>query len=262
MMKSLRKHAIAMLLGLCALPGAAGAASVEEIVRDTQRVTVADGKMSMVWWIPLEFWAETVRENPVLTDEVRAEIIAMMADYTVLALLRADVTPDSMDNVQPKDALMKNTRFDYGGKSLQPLPEDQVSPAAAGVIAQLKPMLAEAVGQVGEAVDFIVYPAAVDEKVLVDAGLPGSVTVTFYGESFIWRLPLASLLPPRKDKATGETFPGNYEYNPFTGKKLDAAAKPAAPAAPATPAKPAATAAPAPARPAAPAATPAAPPAR
>ncbi len=254
MMKSFRMHGIAMLLGLCALSGAADAASVEDIVRDTQRVTVENGKLSMVWWIPLEFWAETVRENPGLSEDVRAEIIRMMADYTVLALVRADVNPDGMENVQSKEALKNSTHFDYGGKVLQPLPDEQISPAAAGVIVQLKPILTEAVGPVGEALDFLVYPAVLDDKVVVDAGLPGLVTVTFFGERFMWRLPLASLLPQKKDKATGEKFPGNFEYNPFTGKKLDVSAAPAAPAKPATPAAPARPATPpTPAKPATPA---------
>jgi hypothetical protein len=146
----------------------------------------------------------------------------MMADYIVVALLRARAGPEGLENVQPNEELIKNTRFDVGGKSLQPLPPDQVSPAAAGLIAQLKPMIAEAIGPAGQALDFVIFPAIFEDKVVVDAGLPGSLTIMFYGKNFVWRLPLASLLPLKTDKASGEMFPGNYEYNPFTGKKLDA----------------------------------------
>ena len=38
---------------------------------------------------------------------------------------------------------------------------------------------------------------------------------------FIWWIPLGSLLPPKYDSETGEKFPGNYNYNPFTGIRLN-----------------------------------------
>ena len=36
------------------------------------------------------------------------------------------------------------------------------------------------------------------------------------------KFPLGSLLKPRIDPVSGESFPGNYGYNPYTGVKLDA----------------------------------------
>jgi hypothetical protein len=37
---------------------------------------------------------------------------------------------------------------------------------------------------------------------------------------FRYRLPLGSFLDPAVDVKTGETFPGNYHFNPFTGSPL------------------------------------------
>ena len=44
--------------------------------------------------------------------------------------------------------------------------------------------------------------------------------VTVAEKVFRYRLPLGSVLPPRFDPNTEETFPGNYNYSPFTGAKL------------------------------------------
>lgn len=247
-MKSIKVHGLAMLLSLLALPGLVRAAGVEDIVRDTQRLVPENGHISMVWWMPLEFWDGSLASNPDLPEAARTELVGAMAPYTVVALLRADTTAAGFGNVQGKEELLKNTRFTINGKTLQALPADKISQPATLIIAQLKPVLAQAAGQLGEAMEFLVFPSGEGDTLLVDAAKPGNLTINFYGKDYKWRLPLGSVLPPKIDKATGEEFPGSYEYNPYTGRKIDtgaeakpAAAKPATkPAAPAKSDKPAA----------------------
>jgi hypothetical protein len=41
-----------------------------------------------------------------------------------------------------------------------------------------------------------------------------------YDQTYRWRTPLGSLLPVKVDAKTGEEFPGNYSFNPYTGEKL------------------------------------------
>jgi hypothetical protein len=81
--------------------------------------------------------------------------------------------------------------------------------------------MASMVGQLGENLEFVVFPATAAGKA-VDAAKPGSFTVKLYDQSTTWRLPLGSLLPKRSDRKTGEQFPGNYNFNPYTGDKLAA----------------------------------------
>jgi hypothetical protein len=221
-MKSVMKRGAAALFAVFALGGVAQAANVEEVVRETQRITVEDNQVSMVWWLPLEFWSESVRANPAITAEARSEIITEMSDYTVIALLRARAGEKGLEQVQPKEELLKNTRVEFDGKLLAPLAADKVSPTATLVLAQLKPVLAQAAGPIGESLEFLVYPAKLDGKA-VDAGVAGKLAVTFYGKPQQWRLPLGSVLPAKTDTATGEVFPGNFEFNPFTGKKIEIA---------------------------------------
>lgn len=221
-MNSLKMRGAAVLLALFTLAGAARAASVEEVVRETQRVMIEDNKISMVWWLPLEFWSETVRANPDLTPEVRSELVGVMSDYTVFAVLRATQSAQGLGDVQPKEELQKNIKVEFDGKVLAPVAADKISPTATLVLSQLKPVLAQAAGAVGEGLEFMIYPAKADNKP-VDAGMAGKLAVTFYGKVQQWRLPLGSVLPPKIDASTGEMFPGNFEYNPFTGKKIEPA---------------------------------------
>ena len=68
----------------------------------------------------------------------------------------------------------------------------------------------------------VIYPSKEGDQKLIDPLKPGSFKYTLYEQTFTWRLPLVSLLPPKVDPKTSEEFPGNYEFNPYTGEPLRA----------------------------------------
>jgi len=55
---------------------------------------------------------------------------------------------------------------------------------------------------------------------IADPKRDGSLTVHLNDIALRYRLPLGSVLPPSLDLKTGESFPGNYHFNPYTGGKL------------------------------------------
>jgi hypothetical protein len=63
-------------------------------------------------------------------------------------------------------------------------------------------------------------PGGEGGKRLADPNKPGALQFSVYDQDFKWRLPLASLLPRKFDPKSNEDFPGNFDYNPFTGDKL------------------------------------------
>jgi hypothetical protein len=91
---------------------------------------------------------------------------------------------------------------------------------AANLLKMMKPVTANMMGQLGQGMHFIAFPGTDDSKLLLDAKKPGQFVVKMGAKEFAFRLPIGSVLPPKMDKETGERFPGNYEFNPFTGKKL------------------------------------------
>lgn len=213
---------MAALLGILALAAASHAANVDEVVRDTQRTSIEGDTVSLVWWIPEQFWDESLKGSAAVPQAMRTQITSVMGEYNIVALLRASTAGGGVGDARPKDELLKNTRVEIGGKLVEPLPSEQIAPAALVLLSQLKPMLTQTMGQMGQGMEFLVYPGKADGKLLVDAAQPGALAITFYGKKYQWRLPLGSLLPPKVDRKTGEDFPGNYQYNPFTGDKLDA----------------------------------------
>jgi hypothetical protein len=219
-MKSIGTKVTALLLGCFALTGAAAAANVQDIVHETQRMSTEEGQISIVWWIPTQFWEESLKGSPMMTDAARQQVLAALADYTVVVLMRGRQGISGISDIQPKAELLKNAQVTINGKPVEPLPPEQVAPATTVLLAQMKPAIAATAGQVGQGMEFVVYPGKVDGQPPLDATQPGSIAVTFYGKTYQWHLPLGSLLPPKIDRSTGDEFPGNYQFNPYTGRKL------------------------------------------
>ncbi len=72
---------------------------------------------------------------------------------------------------------------------------------------------------------FVLFPAeSEDGTAIVDPTREGVFTIVLLGQEFAFRLPLGSILPPKYDPATDEQFPGNFNYNPYTGTELSIAA--------------------------------------
>jgi hypothetical protein len=89
----------------------------------------------------------------------------------------------------------------------------------------MKPVLTNMLGPMGQATEFVVFSGR-DPDGQPYANPRGNGFLTFYlaAKEFQFRLPLGALMPPQYDATTGEEFPGNYLYSPFTGKKLQPAA--------------------------------------
>jgi hypothetical protein len=88
------------------------------------------------------------------------------------------------------------------------------------VLATIKPLLSGMLGQLGQGMQLVVYPSKLNGQRLIDPKTPGTFQYMLFDQTFKWRLPLGSLLPKKVDPKTKEEFPGNYEFNPYTGGKL------------------------------------------
>lgn len=216
-----RTGRIAIALGALWMACGAASAGVQELVQETQKSTTVDGQVTMVWWMPQEFWDESLKASgAAVPDELRTQILTLMANYNVVAVLRGRTGALGLTDVQPKAEMQKNISLEFGGKVVDPLAPDQLDPMAQVLLAQLKPGLAATIGQMGQAMEFLVYPGIVEGTRLIDPAKAGELKVVFYGQTHRIRLPLGSLMPPRVDGKTGEQFPGNYQFNPFTGDAL------------------------------------------
>lgn len=196
------------------------AADIQKLVQDTQKMTQVGTSTNLVWWIPSEFWEETLSQNPQLTDEQKKEFVAALDDYSAFVIVNMKVGVLGGMTFKSREEILKNVSLQVGSMEVDPIPSEELTPDARSFYAMMKPMMGQMLGQFGQGMEFVIYPNKKDGELIINPLKEGSFTYTSFEQKNDWRLPLGSLLPAVWDPETKEVFPGNYKFNPFTGSKL------------------------------------------
>ena len=196
------------------------AADIQKLTQETERIAQSGKDFTMVWWMPPAFWELSLSKAPSLTAEGKEQALAALGEYTIFAVLRGQIGADGKLDARPKADLLANASLEVDGATVSPLAPDAVKPMAQAIMAGFKPGIAGMLGSFGQGIEILMYPGRKDGKLLLDPLQTGGFKYTLFDQTFAWRLPLGCLLPPLHDPKTGEEFPGNYLYNPFTGTKL------------------------------------------
>jgi hypothetical protein len=200
--------------------GRVRAVEVREFIHETQQSSNVGQQLTLVWWLPPEFWEVSMASNPNISAQTSADISATFHDYQVFALVRASTGVGGLTALQSNADLVSNAHFEVAGQPIAPIPPDKVPPGIQTMLGAMRPMLANMLGQLGQSMELVVYPGVVDQHRLIEPLKSGSFQFALYDQTFHWRTPLASLLPKKVDRKTKEEFPGNYDFNPYTGDKL------------------------------------------
>lgn len=221
-----------LLLFAQSLPGPARAARValppeqvqlDALTRDTQKHGLGSGSMEVVWWIPPEYWQVAVTQQKGATPEMLAGLGQTFNDYNIVAVVQATMAEDLEYRFTPEADVRESTvLIDPQGHTHAVLAEDKVPTRLASTLAFLKPILANGIGPMGRSMYFLVFPGNdARGNRLIDPLGDGLAQVRTTNKRHDFRLPLGSLLPDKRDAATGESFPGDFMYNPYTGRSLD-----------------------------------------
>ncbi len=217
-----KRWVLGMFCLLFLLTGSAGAGDIQELIKETQKMHQSQDSVQIVWWMPDEYWQKAFENSPGLTEEQKKIFCNAVNDYIVLGIVDAKMS--SFGGIIPmnKETIMKKITVTIGDQlTLTPLPDQSVSADAKNLFSMMKPVLENMLGQVGKGFAFICFNGKNKKgEQFIDPKKDGSFTVVLGDQSYKWRLPLGSLLPPRFDPKTGEQFPGNYKYSPFTGSSL------------------------------------------
>ena len=223
----LRVAHMALALGLAGLSAptlGAGAIDLHAVVQETQQMSQGSGDMTLVWWLPEQFWEASMAQNPDVSRAQVDEFVKTVRPYTMVAVVDGQVGAFAGVTYKP-DSVIRATVFlrDAQGGSYPPIAESAINPDTRNLLQMLKPIIANMLGPMGENMHFLLFPA-VDKQgqPIADPTREGAFQVAVGDKTFRFRLPLGSVLPPKFDPGTQERFPGNYNFNPYTGGKLTA----------------------------------------
>lgn len=196
-----------------------------KILTDIQRIRNDGTHLYMTMWAVPGFWlkaAELGGQDPESKDAERLGQFAR--DYNMLLVNKATLDVDGDSKYATEEALRATTRLlDSEGNSYAPISDKDMKREMRGMIAMLREYMRESNGDASH-MQILLFPGKNKAgKYFADATAPGMLVATVDGQRLEYRLPLGSLLEPKRDPATGETFPGNFEFSPYTGTRLEAA---------------------------------------
>lgn len=194
---------------------------MQQLTRETQISRQHDGQMNLVWWMPKEFWEASLANNPNVPQRQRDDTIKAVEDYLVFAIVDGTIGGFGSIATTSKEELLPKLTLTVGDQKLEPIQDADLAPNTRGLFQIMKPTMANMLGPVGQGMQFIAFKGRDEQgNRLGDPFKPGGLTLKIGDKEFKFRLPVGALLPPKIDASSGEQFPGNYEFNPYTGKKL------------------------------------------
>lgn len=218
-MMHLKSLLLAGVLSLAALGGAL-AQDMTALSRELSLQKITDKSFKLAFWLPPEiFMAGNANMGAAQLRQLRA----MLQGHAVFFVAETEAGVVGMGAGKPRAELVKTMALVINdGQRISPMPESEINQDIKLLLDLMKPMMKSQLGKLGDALEPMVFRVPRSEG---DAGLlmgagKGRIKVLLSGDEFAWRLPLGSLLPPNVDAETGEQFPGNFVFNPFTGRKL------------------------------------------
>lgn len=202
----------------------------EQMIEDTQVIAqgASDNHTSVVWWIPQEFWEATHARETSVSDVDKAALEGALKGVTLLGVVQADVSSASEFKFYSKEDVVKNIFVSYtdaAEKTQRVTVVEDIGPDLQVILDAMKPVLAQALGNMGENFHFFVLKDSnPDGGRLVNPLKSGVLNVKLEELSgnvinAKINLPLDSLFVPRKCP-NGKDAHVTWGYCPWSGEKL------------------------------------------
>jgi hypothetical protein len=221
----MRQIFIGILLGvpLLTLGQVENDVSVVDLIKEIQQWDKKGNNMSLTWWIPNEYWRIALKGNDQIPVETIDYVETAFRDYVLILACDLSIHNDgTMDYTSEEDLAKSITILDNLGKKHFPLPNNQIDGQALSVAENMKPFFAQALGQMGRGINFFFFSVTDQSgKNLIDGKAQGHFTVSHSNSSFLWKLPLSTLLPPKFCPVDKERMKATWSYCPIHGQKLE-----------------------------------------
>lgn len=201
----------------------------EQLTQDARLTSHSDNSMTLVWWMPPEFWAASFSKEKDIDAATREEMLKSIRPYSVLVVIRADVSPLGSFHFHDYTTVTRSINasvINAQGKGVPLTLVDKPTAEFQGLLNVMKPMMGAAMGNMGANMHFLVFSdMAGDGSRLASPYLPGRIHVDFTGktrksaESYDIETPLNALFVPRLCP-NGKPAHVSWTVCPWDGSKL------------------------------------------
>jgi len=215
--------ALVLSLGMKSVFAQGEQIDINTLIQETQKRSDKPGEMTFIWWIPEEYWQASFAQNPNMTATQIEDFVKVFRPYTLVAAVDGVMGTYGSVTYKTEAEIRSNIQLvDGQGNAYLPLGEDAVNADTKSFLAAMKPMLANALGPIGQNMHFFLFPAQnKDGQRIAQAKIEGVFLVKLGERNFRWKLPLGSLLPSKICPTCKEKISGSYKFCPWDGTKLE-----------------------------------------
>ena len=195
---------------------------LDDLINETQFSMDDAGSddVTIVWWVPTEFWGTIYAQDPSVDEETAHEIVSALDKYTLVLVVDGTVSGLGSFKSKSEKELRKNlVVFDEDGEEYLPMDKDDLSYEASMVLNILEPVLTNLLGQLGEGMHVIPFEKKNGGKVLDAYSDKGELE--YMDKEVGLDLPLASLLNEKTCPKDGAKLNPKWNYCPHHGDRLE-----------------------------------------
>ena len=218
-------HVLLTLLLLCSgetVLAQANQVDLNALTAETQKMHPDANRMTLVWWVPGDFWQATLAQDPTIMKAQAEQFINTLSPYSLLVVVDGKIEASGKILYKSEKTIRDSIQLiDSQGTIYHPLSNEKIDADTKNLLSIMKPVLSNMMGQMGANLNFIIFPSKskTGEKI-IEPRREGSFSVKLAESEFVWRLPLGSLLPAKICPVDGERLNGAWKFCPWHGDKL------------------------------------------
>ncbi len=200
---------------------------IEDLIDDTQVQPPGgiDG-VNLIWWMPNVFWQASIAQDPTAGAEAQ-DMLKNLEGISIVAICQALVSDSGAFDFYTEEEISRGLIFTYlnaAGEEVTLTPIEEPSMEVQTLLAVMRPMFTNVIGQLGANLHFFVYDTTVTGQEL-DPYESGELRFTLTNrqgekQKAVFETPLNSIYEPRLCP-NGKPAHITWVYCPWTGKKLD-----------------------------------------
>ncbi|HHP7229277.1 MAG TPA: hypothetical protein ACFCUY_00285 [Xenococcaceae cyanobacterium] len=201
---------------------------IDSLISETQ-VSNSDEGITLVWWIPQEFWGVALNQDPSLPAANRDEMLKTLEPYFMLAVIQGELSSFGGATFYDEATVQQNLTVSYEdetGNTQSFTAIEQIPPDIELLQSTIRPMLSQMMGNMGQNFHFYTFentnPAGEAQVSPYENGtlqvqLAGVGKVA--GSEFEIELPLDALFVPRLCP-NGKEAHVSWQFCPWDGTRL------------------------------------------
>lgn len=195
---------------------------INALTQETQKMSQSANEMTLIWWIPEEFWRVSFEKDPNMTASQIEEFLKVLRPYMLIVAVDGKMGAFGGVSYKPKATIQNSIQMiDREGTHYRPLSDENIDADTKNFLSMMKPVFVNMLGPLGQNMHFFLFPPKNKKgQDVAVAKREGAFSVKLDKREFKWRLPLGSLLPPKVCPVDGEKMNGAWKFCPWHGVEL------------------------------------------